>query len=49
MMLFCITIRSKWGEPYNITLPGNSLEEVLGRITLDPGWEIGSYSILEVA
>lgn len=49
MKMYCITLRSKWGEPYNVTLPGNSLSEVLGQITLDPDWMFGSYSILGVS
>lgn len=49
MKLFCITLRSKWGEAYNVTLPGRDLEEVLLRIVLDPDWIVGSYSILEVS
>ena len=49
MNMYCITLRSKWGEAYNVTLPGNSIEEVLLRIVLDPGWNLGSYSIVGVA
>ena len=46
MNMYCITLRSKWGEAYNVTLPGKSLDEVLALIILDPDWIFGSYSIL---
>ena len=48
MNMYCITLRSKWGEAYNVTLPGNSIEEVLLHIDLDTGWNLGSYSIVGV-
>ena len=47
MKLFCLTLRSKWGEPFNVTLPGNSIEEVLLHIVLDTEWQIENYSVLE--
>lgn len=49
MNMYCITLRSKWGEAYNVTLPGNSIEEVLLHIVLDTEWQLGSYSVLEVS
>ena len=46
MKFYCITFRTKWGEQYNYTLQGNSVDEVLKQITLDPEWKPYSYSIV---
>ena len=46
MKLYKITLRSRWGEPYIVTVPGRSIEEVLLKIVLDPGWIVGEYSIV---
>lgn len=48
MKLYCITLRSRWGEPYNVTIAGSSLYEAMKQITLEPGWEFGSYSVVGV-
>lgn len=48
MKLYCITLRSRWGELYNVTIAGSSLYEAMKQITLDPGWTFGSYSVVGV-
>lgn len=48
MKIYKITLRSRWGEPYVVTIAGSSLAEAMEQITLDPGWIFGSYSILGV-
>ncbi|WP_405345945.1 hypothetical protein [Ruminococcus sp.] len=46
MKLYKITLRSRWGEPYVVTVAGSSLYEAVKQITLDPGWIVGEYSIV---
>ena len=48
MKIYRIVLRSKWGEPYVVTVAGSSLYEAMKHITLDPGWTFGSYSIVGV-
>ena len=48
MKLYKITLRSRWGEPYIVTVAGCSLYEAVRQITLEPGWTFGEYSIVGV-
>jgi hypothetical protein len=48
MKIYKITLCSRWGEPYVVTVAGSSLAEAMKQVTLDPGWIFGSYSVLGV-
>ena len=48
MKIYKITLRSRWGESYVVTVAGSSLAEAMKQVTLDPGWIFGSYSVLGV-
>ena len=45
MKIYKITLRSRWGEPYIVTIAGSSLYEAMKQVTLDPGWTVESYSV----
>lgn len=49
MKIYRITLRSRWGEPYVVTIAASTLYEAMKHIELDPGWEFGEYSVLGVA
>lgn len=48
MKIYKITLRSRWGEPFIVTVAGSSLYEAMKQVTLDPGWTFGNYSVLGV-
>ena len=48
MKIYKITLRSRWGEPYVVTVAGSSLAEAMKQVTLDPGWTFGNYSVVGV-
>ena len=48
MKIYKITLRSRWGEPFIVTVAGSSLYEAMKQVTLDPGWTVGNYSVVGV-
>lgn len=46
MKLYCITLRSRWGELYNVTIAGSSRNDAIKQVTPDPDWTV--YSVVGV-
>lgn len=43
MKVYKITLRSRWGEPFIVTISARSLDEAIKMVTLEPDWEFSEY------
>lgn len=48
MTLYKITLKSRWGEPFVVTVAASSLYEAMKKIELDSGWQFSEYSVIGI-
>ena len=46
MKLYKITLRSRWDEPFVVTVTASSLYEAMKKVELTPGWTFSGYSVI---
>lgn len=46
MKVYRITLKSRYGEPFIVTVTASSLYEAMKKIEIVPGWHFADYSVI---